>query len=74
MSGELDILVPPFGRPVHAGDDAHPVDAPEVTVDEGVPGLGLVVGTVGETEVPARILLPRVLFQESFCSAALGWT
>ena len=42
MRGELDLLVPPFGRPVHAGDDAHPVDAPEVAVHEGVPGLRLV--------------------------------
>ncbi len=60
MGGELDLLVPPLGRPVHAGDDAHPVDAPEIPVDEGVPGLGLVVGPLGQAEVPAGVLVPRV--------------
>src|ERR1700757_1772083 len=44
VGGQLDLLVPPLGRPVQAGDDAHPVDAPEVAVDERVPGLGLVGG------------------------------
>src|SRR6516162_3642168 len=34
MGSQLDLLVPPLGRPVQAGDDAHPVDAPEVPVDE----------------------------------------
>jgi two-component system, OmpR family, sensor kinase len=65
VGGELDLLVPPFGRPVHAGDDAHPVDAPEVPVDEGVPGLGLVIGPRGQAEVPAGVLVPRVALQES---------
>jgi len=35
VRGELDVLVPPLGRPVHAGDDAHPVDAPEVPESAG---------------------------------------
>ena len=32
----------------------------EVAVDEGVPGLGLVVGALGEPEVPVGVLLPGV--------------
>jgi two-component system OmpR family sensor kinase len=60
VGGQLDLLVPPLGGPVHAGDDAHPVDAPEIPVDEGVPGLRLVVGPLGQAEVPAGILIPRV--------------
>jgi two-component system OmpR family sensor kinase len=63
VGGELDLLVPPLGRPVHAGDDAHPVDAPEVPVDEGVPGLRLVGGPLGQPEVPAGVLVPRVPVQ-----------
>ena len=39
-------------------------DAPEVAVDERVPGLGLVVGALGEPEVPLGVLLPRVRLQE----------
>src|SRR5262249_20758108 len=34
-----------------------------VSVDERVPGLGLVGGTVGEAEVPPGVLLPRVPFE-----------
>ena len=60
MGGQLDLLVPPLGRPVVAGDEAHPVDAPEVAVDEGVARLGLVGGAVGQAEVPRGVLLPRV--------------
>src|SRR6478672_5246685 len=56
VGGQFDLLVPPLGGPVQAGDDAHPVDAPEVAVDERVPGLGLIGGTVGETEMPPGVL------------------
>jgi two-component system, OmpR family, sensor kinase len=63
VGGELDLLVPPLGGPVHAGDDAHPVDAPEIPVDEGVPGLGLVGGPLGQAEVPAGVLFPGVPLQ-----------
>ena len=72
MGGEFDLLVPPLGRPVHAGDDAHPVDAPEVPVDKRVSGLGLVCRTVGEPEMPLGILLPRVLLQVGVLVAGAG--
>src|SRR6201996_7405985 len=58
VGGQLDLLVPPLGRPVQAGDDAHPVDAPEIPVDKGVPGLGFVGGAVGKAEMPPGVLLP----------------
>src|SRR5689334_11160006 len=58
VGGELDILVPPLGGPVLAGDDAHAVQTTQVAVDECVPGLGLVLGGVGEPEMPPRVLRP----------------
>jgi hypothetical protein len=64
VSRELDLLVAPFGGPVVARDQAGPVDATEVPVDERVPGLGLVLGTLGEPEVPFGVLLPGVRLQE----------
>ena len=72
VRGEFDLLVPPLGRPVHAGDDAHPVDAPEVPVHEGVPGLGLVGGSLGQAEVPAGVLFPGVPFQVGVLVARAG--
>src|SRR6185312_14459602 len=63
VGGQLDLLVPPLGRPVQAGDDAHPVDAPEIPVDKGVPGLGFVGSAVGQAEMPPGVLLPRVPLQ-----------
>src|SRR6266487_3526162 len=63
VGGQLDLLMPPLGRPVQAGDDAHPVDAPEIPVDKCVPGLGLVGGAVGEAEMPPGVFLPRVPLQ-----------
>src|ERR1700733_15608652 len=60
VSCELDFLVAPFGCPVLACDDAHAVDAAEVSVDERVPGLGVVAGPLGEPEVPLGVFLPRV--------------
>src|SRR5207249_6644980 len=63
VGSQLDLLVPPLGRPVEAGDDAHPVDAPEIPVDKGVPGLGLVGGAIGEAEMPPGVLLPGVPLQ-----------
>src|SRR3984885_12624581 len=60
VSCELDFLVAPFGCPVLACDDAHAVDAAEVSVDERVPGLAVVAGPLGEPEVPLGVFLPRV--------------
>src|SRR5215218_905924 len=63
VGGELDLLVAPFGGPVQAGDQAHAVQAAEVAVDEGVPGLSLVGGAVGEGQVPLGVLLPGMRLQ-----------
>ena len=64
MGGELDLLVPPLRGPILAGDQAHPMDATEVPVDEGVPGLGVVAGSVCQPEVPFGIVVPRMRLQE----------
>src|SRR5262249_34824411 len=60
VCGELDRLVAPLGCAVVAGDDAGPVDAAEVAVDERVACLRPVVRAVGEPEVPGGVLVPRV--------------
>jgi hypothetical protein len=57
---ELDLLVPPFRSAVVARDQAGAVEAAEVFVDEGVSRLGLVLGAIGESEVPFAVLAPRV--------------
>src|SRR6202035_2488460 len=69
---ELDFYVPPLGRPVVAGDDAHAVDPAEVPVDEGVPGLGAVAGAGGQDEVPLGVLVPRVGLEEGVLLAGAG--
>jgi hypothetical protein len=40
------------------------MDAPEVAVNEGVPGLRLVLRAFSQPEVPRRVLVPRVRLQE----------
>src|ERR1700684_1962868 len=72
MSGQLDFLVPPLRGPVLARDQAHAMNAAEVPVDERVPGLGLVAGTVGQAQVPLCIVIPRVRFQEGILIAGPG--
>ena len=72
VGGELDVLVPPLGSPVVTGDDAHAVKTAEVAVDEGVPGLGVVPGAIGEPEMPPGVFLPRVRFQEGVLPAGAG--
>jgi hypothetical protein len=61
---QLDLLVAPLGCPVVAGDQAGPVEAAEVAVDEGVPRLGLLRGSLGEAEMPLAVLVPGVRLQE----------
>jgi hypothetical protein len=56
MRGELDCLVPPLRGAIHARDQARAMDAAEVSVHEGVSRLGLLVRTVGETEMPCAVL------------------
>ena len=72
MRGEHDLGVVPLGGPVVAGDQTHAVQPMEVAEHEGIPSLRLVSCAVGEREVPGRVPLPAVPFEEGFCSAARG--
>src|SRR5262249_43764651 len=60
---ELDLLVPPLGGPVVARDDPRPVQPAVVAVHERVARLRAVVRALGQAEVPARVLLPRVALE-----------
>jgi hypothetical protein len=53
VRGEFDVLVPPFGGAKVAGDQSHPVQPAEIAVHKRVARLRLVVGAVGQAEVPA---------------------
>src|SRR6478735_9790962 len=64
MGGELDLLVTPFRRAVDAGDQPRPMDPAQVAVDERVPGLGVVIRTVGEAEMPSGIVVPVMRLEE----------
>src|SRR5262249_25907448 len=72
VRGELDLLMPPLGRPVVACDDAHAMDATEIPVDKRVPGLGVGGGTVGEPEMPSGVFLPPVRLPEGLPFAGVG--
>lgn len=58
MRRQFDQRVPPLRGAVDARDEAAAVHPPEVALDEGVPGLGLVVGALGQPEVPCAIVRP----------------
>ena len=58
MGGEFNVLVPPLSGAVQAGDDPRPVQMAEVAVDERVPGLRLVGGAGGESQVPRGVFVP----------------
>ena len=72
MRSELDLLVPPLGGAVVAGDQAHPVQPPEVAVHERVARLRLVGGALGQPEVPERVVLEGVCLQERVLLAGAG--
>ena len=69
---QLDLLVPPLRGPVDARDEAAAVDPAEVAVDERVAGLGLVVGALGQPEVPRAVVLPRVLLEVGVLRLGVG--
>src|SRR5450432_535318 len=72
MGCEFDLLVPPLRGPVLTCDQAHAMDTAKVPVDERVPGLGLVGGAIGQAEMPACVLVPRVRLQEGVLILGLG--
>ena len=63
MSRELDRLVAILRGPEVAGDDAGPMDAPEVADDERVAAFGLLCRPFGQAEVPTAVLIPAMLGQ-----------
>jgi hypothetical protein len=60
---ELNLLVPPFGGAVMAGDQSHPVQPPEITVDKPVARLRLVGRALGQAEMPGRVLSQEFAFR-----------
>src|SRR6476660_9130760 len=64
VGGQLDLLVAPLRGTEHAGDQAAPMEPPEIAEDEGVAGLRLVRRACGEPEVPRRVLLPGVALEK----------
>jgi len=64
VRGEFDLLVPPLGGAVVAGDQAHPVQPPEVAIHKRVARLRLVGGALGQAQVPERVVRKRVRLQE----------
>jgi hypothetical protein len=53
-------------------DQAGPMDAAEVAVDERVSGLGAVLSAVREAEVPLGVLLPGVRGKEGVLLGCTG--
>src|SRR6476646_9068155 len=64
VRSKLDLLVAPLGGSVVAGDQAHPVQPPEVAVHERVARLRLVSGAVGQAQVPERVVRELMRLQE----------
>lgn len=72
MSRQFDLLVAPFGGPVHAGNQTRAVDTFEVAVAEAVPRLGLLARPFSEAEVPLGILVPGVGLEECVLGGRAG--
>jgi hypothetical protein len=50
------------------------MDPTEVSVDEAVPGLGVIVGTLGQPEMPCGVLIPGMGLQEGVLVVGAGLT
>ena len=61
MSGQLDVLVPPLGGAVDAGDQAGAVKASKISVHKGIPRLRVVRRALGQPEMPLPV--PGVRFE-----------
>ena len=64
MRGKLDLFVSPLRGPIQTSDEAHSMNAPEVSIDECVSGLGVVVCIISEPEMPRCVVGPGVPLQE----------
>jgi hypothetical protein len=58
MGCELDFFVPPLRSSILTRDQTHAMDTTEVSIHEGVPGLGVIVGTVSKPEMPFGVFIP----------------
>src|SRR5512133_1798104 len=64
VCGAHDLGVLPLGGPVVAGDHAHAVQATKVAEHKGIAAFRLVRCTIGEREVPGRVLRPTMSLEE----------
>ena len=60
MSGRLDVLMPPLGGAVDAGDQAGGVETSKIPVHKGIPRLRVVRCALGQSEMPLAVLVPGV--------------
>src|SRR3984893_12744940 len=74
MGGELKLFMLPLRGSKVTCDQAHPMHATEVTIDEPVPGLRVVVRSVGQAEMPFPVLVPRMRLQEGVFVIGAGLT
>ena len=56
------------------GGAGRPVDASEVAVNDPVSSFRLLIGSLGELQVPGGVVIPRMRFREADSSSARGWT
>jgi hypothetical protein len=60
MNGALDVLVPPLGGTLDAGDQTGTVQSSKISVHKGIPRFRLVRCTLGQSEMPPCVLVPGV--------------
>src|ERR1700720_518606 len=74
MGGELKLLMLPLRGSKLTRDQAHPMHTTEVTINEPVAGLSVVVRSVGQAEMPFPVLVPRMRLQEGVFVFGAGLT
>jgi hypothetical protein len=72
VRGQFDLLVTPLGCSIATCDQTHPMQTPEVPVHERMSSLRLRIGTLGEPQVPERILIPIVVGQKLVFGRRIG--
>jgi hypothetical protein len=69
---EFDLLVSPLGGAVVAGDQAHPVQTPEVAIHKRVARLRFISDALGQAQVSERVVRKLVRLQERVLLAGSG--
>jgi hypothetical protein len=72
MGRKLDVFMTPLCRPVLTSDQAHPMDAAEVSINERIPRFGLIACTISESEMPFAMFIPRMRLQEGVLVVGAG--